>query len=129
MEHRAKARAGPTAHQESGYAEIEPPMAFRTPQRNVMMWLLLAFLFGPGLAAIDGQQTAPGSTMLEAARSFLATLDPAQKSQAVLPFNSEERFRWFYTPVSRKGIPLKELNASQREAALSLLRAGLSERG
>jgi len=94
-----------------------------------MMWLLLAFLFGPGLAGIDGQQTAPGSTILEAARSFLATLDPARKSQAVLPFNSEERFRWFYTPVSRKGIPLKELKAPQRQAALALLRAGLSEKG
>jgi hypothetical protein len=67
--------------------------------------------------------------MLEAARTFLATLDPAQNSKAVLPFNSEERFHWFYTPVSRKGIPLKELKASQREAALALLRAGLSEKG
>jgi hypothetical protein len=47
----------------------------------------------------------------------------------VLPFNSEERFRWFYTPVSRKGIPLKELSASQKSAGLALLRAGLSEKG
>jgi hypothetical protein len=31
--------------------------------------------------------------------------------------------------VSRKGIPLKELNALQRQAGLALLRAGLSEQG
>jgi hypothetical protein len=96
----------------------------------VMSWLLVAPLFVPGLAETGPRQTvAPDSTMLEAARSFLATLDPAQKSKAVLPFNSEERFHWFYTPVSRKGIPLKELKASQRESALALLRAGLSQKG
>src|ERR1700730_5209059 len=67
--------------------------------------------------------------MRDAARKFLATLDPAQKSKALLPFNSEERFHRFYTPVSRKGVPLKELNASQQQAALALLHAGLSEKG
>jgi len=67
--------------------------------------------------------------MLDAAHAFLATLNPAQKSKAMLPFNSEERFHWFYTPVSRKGIPLKELDASQQQTALALLRAGLSEKG
>jgi hypothetical protein len=100
------------------------------PQGNVLVWLLLALLFVRGLAETGDQQTTvSGSAMLEAARTFLATLDPALRSKAVLPFNSEERFRWFYTPVSRKGIPLKELKASQREAALALLRAGLSEKG
>jgi hypothetical protein len=95
-----------------------------------MMRLLLALVLVPGLAEIGAAQTAPpASTMLDAARTFLATLDPAQKSKAVLPFNSEERFHWFYTPVSRKGIPLKELNASQQQTALALLRAGLSEKG
>jgi Protein of unknown function (DUF3500) len=95
-----------------------------------MMRLLLALMLLPGLAEAVAAQTAPAaSTMLDAGRTFLATLDPAQKSKAVFPFNSEERFRWFYTPVSRKGIPLKELNATQQKAALALLRAGLSEKG
>jgi len=74
----------------------------------LVLWLLPALLFVEGLAEAGARQTAAsGSTMLEAARTFLATLDPAQNSKAVLPFNSEERFHWFYTPVSRKGIPLK----------------------
>ena len=95
-----------------------------------MMRLLLALLLLPGLAERGVAQTAPPApTMLDAARTFLADLNPAQKSKAVLPFNSEERFRWFYTPVSRKGIPLKELSASQKLAGLALLRAGLSEKG
>jgi len=104
--------------------------AFGISLGDMMMRLLFACVFLWNLVPTGSAQTAAsGSAMLEDARKFLATLDPAQRSKAVLPFNSEERFHWFYTPVSRKGIPLKELNASQREAALSLLRAGLSERG
>src|ERR1700757_5160767 len=103
---------------------------FGIPTGHLILSFLLTLLFVPGLAETGARQpAAPGSTMLEAARTFLATLDPAQNSKAVLPFNSEERFHWFYTPVSRKGIPLKELKASQRQAALALLRAGLSEKG
>src|SRR5713101_3135794 len=95
-----------------------------------MIRLLLALMLLPGLAeSIAAQTPAPASSMLDAGRAFLATLDPAQKSKTVYPFNSEERFRWFYTPVSRKGIPLKELNATQQKAALALLHAGLSEKG
>ena len=92
--------------------------------------LLLTIVLAASLAQTGAAQTArPASPMLEAAGAFLATLKPAQKAKAVLPFNSEERFHWFYTPVSRKGIPLKELNALQRQAGLALLRAGLSEQG
>ena len=92
------------------------------------LWLALVLVLG--LVETGVAQTAPPtSTMRDAARKFLATLDPAQKSKATLPFNSEERFHWFYTPVSRKGVPLKELNVSQQQAALALLHAGLSETG
>ena len=92
------------------------------------LWLALVFVLG--IAETGVTQTAPPtSSMRDAARKFLATLDPAQKSKATLPFNSEERFHWFYTPVSRKGVPLKDLNASQQQAALALLHAGLSEKG
>src|SRR3984893_16376891 len=101
-----------------------------------MMRLLLALTLLQGFAATTVAQNAQtvqdapsASTMFHAGRAFLATLDPGQKSKAVFPFNSDERFRWFYTPVSRKGIPLKELSATQQKAALALLRAGLSEQG
>lgn len=107
--------------------EIESETTMR-----LLLVLTLLQAFAATIAAHNAQnsQNAPSaSPMLNAGRAFLATLDPAQKSEAVFPFNSEERFRWFYTPVSRKGIPLKELNATQRKAALALLRAGLSEQG
>ena len=91
---------------------------------------LLTMVLIPSLAqTVAAQAARSDSPMVEAAGAFLATLTPAQKAKAVLPFNSEERFHWFYTPVSRKGIPLKELNELQLEAGLALLRAGLSEQG
>src|SRR6267143_2970422 len=96
-------------------------------REKTMLRLLLTLTIALGTAVAGAAQTA--TSMLDATRAFLATLDPAQKSKAVLPFNSEERFRWFYNPVSRKGVPLKELNASQQRAALLLLHAGLSEKG
>jgi hypothetical protein len=88
----------------------------------------LLLMCGPSMIA-SAQPRAPESGMLQAARAFLGTLDPTEKSQAMFPFNSEERFRWFYTPVARKGISLKEMSNTQQQAALALLRAGLSEKG
>ncbi len=81
------------------------------------------------LSGVISSAAQPARSMSEAARAFLATLDAGQKSKAMLPFNSEERFHWFYTPVERKGIPLKDLAPHQRAAALALLHAGLSEKG
>jgi hypothetical protein len=89
--------------------------------------VLTVFLSGAVFSAAPQEQ--PARSMREAARAFLATLDASQKSKAMLPFNSEERFHWFYTPVARKGIPLKDLAPNQRAAALALLHAGLSEKG
>ena len=47
----------------------------------------------------------------------------------MFPFDSEERFRWFFTPVERRGITLKTMDPAQRDAAFALLRAGLSAKG
>ena len=90
-------------------------------ERLLLMW-------GPSMI-VSAEPRAPQSAMLEAARTFLGILSPTEKSQAMFPFNSEERFRWFYTPVPRKGISLKEMTDAQKQAALNLLRVGLSERG
>jgi hypothetical protein len=67
--------------------------------------------------------------MITAARTFLDSLSPELKQKAQFPLDSEERMNWFYTPVPRKGLPLREMNESQRTAAMNLLRAGLSEKG
>jgi hypothetical protein len=67
--------------------------------------------------------------MTAAARAFLGSLTPDQKSRAQLPFAGEERLNWHYVPRERQGLPLKAMTEPQRAAAMSLLRTGLSEKG
>jgi hypothetical protein len=65
----------------------------------------------------------------QAIRDFLGALGPELRRQAIFPFNFEERRNWHYIPKARKGVPLNAMREPQRQAAMALLRAGLSERG
>ena len=86
--------------------------------------LLLGLLFTLPLRA--GEPAPPPA---DAADQFLASLDPAQKTKAALPFTSDERENFRYTPRERAGLPLKEMTDAQRVAAMTLLHSALSEKG
>jgi hypothetical protein len=95
-----------------------------------MPFRALILLVSLGMLALPlWAQESVSTSVLKASRAFLATLTPEQKARSTFPFSSDERFRWFYTPVSRKGISLKDLTEPQKKAAMDLLRAGLSEKG
>ena len=85
------------------------------------------------LAAIsllaEAARLRSADAMADTAGRFLASLTPAQRAKAAIPFESEQRFDWGYTPRSRRGIPLKELRPDQRKLADELLRSGLSAPG
>ena len=90
---------------------------------------MAAWLGQGGVASTAGQ-------MEVAARAWLELLSPEQKQRAVFGFDDPHRLRWFFTPqqdkqrrYTRKGLPLEEMTAEQKAAALRLLQAGLSERG
>jgi hypothetical protein len=70
-----------------------------------------------------------GSTMAEAARRFVASLDEGQKGRAVFSFGSPERTNWHWIPRERKGLPIKEMKPQQRALAFGLLNTGFSTRG
>jgi hypothetical protein len=91
----------------------------------------LALLLAGGLVVIARTATAPQPppAMVTAARAFLDSLSPELKQKAQFALDADERMNWFYTPVARKGLPLREMNETQRAAAMNLLRAGLSEKG
>ena len=72
---------------------------------------------------------APAGDMARAATAFLGTLDDEGRATARFAFDSEERFSWHFVPMPRAGLPLKAMTAPQRDAAMALLRAGLSEKG
>jgi hypothetical protein len=92
---------------------------------------VLTLIVGAGVVAIARTAGAPPPppAMTSAARAFLDSLTPELKQKAQYPLDAGERFTWFYTPVARKGVTLKEMNETQRAAAMALLRAGLSEKG
>lgn len=103
-------------------------VAGSTAQRVTVAAVLLA----AGLAGtlIGSQRTA--SNMTAAASRFLEALTPDQRQLAKLPLDSEDLTRWHYVPTNqfpRKGLPIKDMNESQRKLAHDLLRTGLSQRG
>ena len=65
----------------------------------------------------------------EAALAFLATLPEDLARRATYGVKDAERENWHFVPKQRNGLALKEMTPLQREKALALLRAGLSDRG
>ena len=90
-----------------------------------MAWICLSLT--PAIA-----QRATGQ-IVSAANAFLATLDDKQRQTVLFAFDDEkQRQRWSNLPtkfVPRGGINLKEMNATQRAAALAVLSSALSPRG
>jgi hypothetical protein len=60
---------------------------------------------------------------------LLVALPESQRSTAARPFDDSDRVDWHYTPRSRNGISLKELNAGDRDNVHALLKAALSAVG
>ncbi|NNE77491.1 MAG: DUF3500 domain-containing protein, partial [Pricia sp.] len=63
------------------------------------------------------------------AKDFLNTLSPELREKTIFELTDEERYKFYYTPVYRKGSALKEFNEEQRKAALALLQASVSKEG
>ncbi|HZZ78118.1 MAG TPA: DUF3500 domain-containing protein [Gemmataceae bacterium] len=97
---------------------------------------LLALAAVTGIAYV-AQQAGSGANMVSAAEGFVSKLTADQKKQAVYDFDSDERFRWEFIPLqdsktrkyTRKGLPLEEMTAEQKKAALDLVKAATSDSG
>jgi hypothetical protein len=77
-------------------------------------------------------QTAT-ARIVRAANTFLSTLTEKQRQTALFAFDDEQqRARWSNLPtgfIPRGGISLKEMNPTQRSAAMALVAAALSPKG
>jgi hypothetical protein len=84
-----------------------------------------------GFALLIGATYIPPTipTMTGAAKAFLDSLTPEQKAKATFQFSDDERLNWHFIPKPRKGLPLSEMAAPQRNLAHALLAAGLSQQG
>ena len=70
-----------------------------------------------------------GSELTRVVTAWLATLDPGQRGRAMFAFEDPERFVWAYTPGERAGLALRDMRPQQREAAMAVVDAAMSERG
>ena len=73
---------------------------------------------------------AQENEMYKAAEHFLSLLDNQQKEKILYPFDTTERYAWYYVPKDdRKGLTINEMNEQQRNAAVTLMKTALSKQG
>jgi hypothetical protein len=80
-------------------------------------------------ASANDALAAAGADMAEAADHLLAALSPEQRAKISFEFKDEERYNWHFIPRDRKGLPVKEMDHSQRPLAHALLSTGLGQKG
>ena len=101
--------------------------------RTAALRLAAAGAAGLAIGAQPARAAAPDTAQVEvAARAFLASLPPDQRTRATFPFGSAERTRWHWTvpaAVPRNGLPLGAVSPETRRLALGLLRASTSASG
>ena len=90
---------------------------------------LLLLSLGVILLTSAYHRTSTVALMAKAANNFLNSLTPEQRAKATYKFEDDERFDWHFIPKERKGLPLREMTARQKELAQALLCAGLSQQG
>ncbi|WP_339708986.1 DUF3500 domain-containing protein [uncultured Kriegella sp.] len=73
--------------------------------------------------------TATAQDLSEKANNFLSTLTQELKAKAFFPLDDAERTNFNFVPMDRKGPTFHDFNETQKQAALDLLRASLSEDG
>ncbi|HET7812551.1 MAG TPA: DUF3500 domain-containing protein [Steroidobacteraceae bacterium] len=89
--------------------------------------VLGALAISPGAgAARPASHDGPAEA---AANAFIASLPPALRAKATLPFESPERTAWYFVPRERIGVPLLELDDPQSELLGPLLATALSPEG
>jgi hypothetical protein len=135
--------AGESAH--FGLRERPPTPAIRAfelpPRMRPMLERAHVGLAEPfcgiALGEIEPGQFAIAKTgaslagLVEAARSFLAALSPAQRPAAAFAIGDEAWRQWsnIHPWLMRHGVCLADLDGGQRQAALSLLSGSLSAAG
>src|SRR5260370_42380156 len=95
---------------------------------------LAALTLVVGVAYVGQADESTGAAMARAAEKFLDSLDAKQKAKATFAFDSDERFNWQFMRDRAdkprfKGLPVTEMNAGQKKAAMELLKAGTSPAG
>jgi hypothetical protein len=108
-------------------------LPFRRPSRSLLGGAAtIATIAAAAVATSDAEallRPSPAS-LQQAANAWIETLDATRRERGLRPFGEAARTDWHFVPkASRKGVQLGDMTASQEQAALALLRAGLSQAG
>ncbi|MCH8799958.1 MAG: DUF3500 domain-containing protein [Chloroflexi bacterium] len=62
----------------------------------------------------------------DAAKAFVNSLNAEQKAKATFEYMDGERVFWYYPPMNRHGLALRDMEPAQRELAMAVLASGLT---
>ncbi len=65
--------------------------------------------------------------MTKAAKRFVESLSGDQRDKTVYEYMDGERIFWYYPPVNRHGLALRDMDDDQRQLAYSLMETGLTQ--
>jgi hypothetical protein len=86
----------------------------------------------PQAPAKKAASTGTLQTVVTAASAFVATLDEAQKTRTLFPFDSPQRTNWSNLPSGiypRNSLKLGDMTPAQRDAVMKMMAAVLSRDG
>ena len=79
---------------------------------------------------LEAEQKQAPLRLVPTAKAFLETLSDEQCGKATMEYTAEQRVQWHFIPMkTRKGLPIMEMKPPQREAAMQLLQASVSNSG
>ena len=77
---------------------------------------------------VQSTHAAAVSQMTEACSNFLNSLNSDQKAKTVYSYLDGERIFWYYPPLNRHGLSLREMDAKQRQLAYAVMASGLTDK-
>lgn len=80
---------------------------------------------GNGNGHVHAQAT---SEMAAAASKWLDSLGADQKAKATFDYMDGERVFWYYPPMNRHGLSLRDMDENQRKLAYAIMETGLAPR-
>jgi hypothetical protein len=120
-------------------------LAACSPAARATEALLPTYAPFPTNTSVPPATSAPGATptagptvntlineIASRATQYLNMLDQSQRTKSTYAFNDPELTRWHWTTPGnfpRNGLPLREMDVSQRDAAFALLQSSLSAYG
>ena len=75
-----------------------------------------------------GTKTA-AANMRNACTALTDTFTEGQSDKASYPYMDAERVYWYYAPINRHGLPLRDMSESQQHLTYQLMKTGLSDEG